>query len=113
MKEKDLNKNKNIYPWIFNGLSLVLSIFAYIIFVFQIFPSDLFWSFSKPRFYVIIFYFLLALTLGVIGLVMGIKRLKTGSRVSAILTIIISIVAIMLAIFSGIIVDLSIFAISS
>ena len=110
MDEKELNKNKNIYPWILNGLSLALSIFAYIVFVFQIIPSDLFWSFNKPRFYVILFYFLLALVLGVIGLVMGIKRLKMSRRLSTVLAIIISIIAIILVIFSGIIVELSIFA---
>ena len=110
MDEKELNKNKNIYPWILNGISLALSIFAYIVFVFQVIPSDLFWSFSKSWFYVMIFYFLLVLALGVIGLIMGIRRLKTRSCASAILTIIVSIIAIILAIFSGIMVDLSIFA---
>jgi len=110
MDEKELNKNKNIYPWILNGLSLALSIFAYIVFVFQIIPSDLFWAFSKSWFYAMAFYFLLVLVLGVVGLVMGIKRLKTRSRMSAVLTIIVSIIAILLAIFSGIMVDLSIFA---
>lgn len=108
MNEKELNKS--IYPWILNGLSFVLSVIAYIIFVFQIIPSDLFWTFSNSWFYVMIFYFLLASTLGIIGLVISIKKLKTSRRLTNVLAIIISTIVIVLAILLGIIVELSIFA---
>jgi len=68
--------NKNIYPWILNGFSLVLSIFAYIFFVHQTIPGELFWWLNKAWFNVMFFYFLIAIILGIMGLVIGIKQRK-------------------------------------
>lgn len=106
----ETKSNKNIYPWLLSGFSFLMSVFAYIIFVYQLLPGELFWSLNKSWFDVMFFYFLIALVFGIMGLVIGIKRRKTGGRLSGILGIIIPIIVIILAIFSGIAVELSIFA---
>ncbi|MBU2578630.1 hypothetical protein KKA09_00720 [Patescibacteria group bacterium] len=104
----EIKSSKNIYPWILNGISLALSIFAYIFFVYRAIPGELFSLLSKTWFNVMFFYFLIAIILGIMGLVIGIKRRKTGGRLLGILGIVIPIIIILLAIFSGFCVELSI-----
>ncbi len=104
----ETKSNKNIYPWLLSGLAILMSAFAYVLFVYWFIPEKFFTSLDKSWFNVMFLYFLAAVILSTMGLVIGIKRRKTVSRLSGILGIIISIITIILTIFSGIGVELSI-----
>ncbi len=107
---EEIKSNRNIYLWIFSGFSFLMSVFAYVIFVYQLIPGELFWSLEKSWFNVMFFYFLLALTSAFIGLIIGMKQRKISSRAIGILGIMIPIIIIIITIFSGFAVELSIFA---
>lgn len=108
MEEIKLNKNQKKYIWIFPVLSIVMSVLAWTFFLYRNFVGKFFGAVDKSWFDVMFLYFLIALILGIIGLVIGIKRRKTGGRLSAVLGIIMPIVAIALTIFFGFMVELSI-----
>lgn len=91
-------------------LAILLSVFAWMSFVDQNISDKLFLALNKKWFIVMFFYFLLALILAIAGLIIGIKKVKTANRIIAILTIVISVVSILVTIFSWYAVELSIFA---
>jgi len=106
-----MQKNKALIISIFlSFLAIVLSIFAWMSFVDQNLSGELFWSLNKNWFFVMILYFLVALTPAIIGLIIGVKKIKMLNRMAAILTIIIAIISIIVVIFSWFAVELSIFA---
>jgi len=102
-------KNKAIIiSIILSCLAILLSIFAWASFVNQNMSDELFLALNKKWFIVMLFYFLATLAFAIIGLIMGIKKIKTGNRPAAILAIIISILSILITIFSGYLVEFSI-----
>ncbi len=101
------NQNKLI-GWILGVVSIALSAFGWLFFLYLI-PDGLYYFIpEKSWFGVMFFYFLVTLILGMIGLIIGIRQRKTESRFSVILGIVIPIVAIVLTIYFGFTVELSI-----
>jgi len=107
---EEIKSNKNIYAFVLSGLAILMSVFAYIVFVYQLMSGELFWSISKLWSDVVLFYYLISLILSVIGFIIGIKRRKTVSSLSGILGIVTPIIAIILTLFFAFAVELSIFA---
>ncbi|MBI4708836.1 MAG: hypothetical protein HY764_01370 [Candidatus Portnoybacteria bacterium] len=105
---EEIKSNKNIWPWLLSGISLAMSTFAYIFFVYRNFVGLIFGAMDKSWFNIMFLYFLVALGLSITGLAIGIKRQQRGNRLSAALEIIIPILAILLTLFAGMGVELSI-----
>ena len=100
--------NKNIYPWLLSGISLLMSISAWIFFMFRNFAEVFLGTINKEWFDVMFFYFLLSLTLALTGFVFGIKQWRSSTYPWRIIVIAISITAVLLTLFVGFAVELSI-----
>lgn len=106
----EIKSNKNTHLWLSSGSAFLMSIVAYIFFVYRNFVGLFIGAMDKLWSDIMLVYFLIALILSVWGLVIGIKRRKTVSRLSAIFGIIVPIIVILLTIFFALLVELSIFA---
>ena len=104
----EAKSNRNNYLWPLTVFSFLMSIFAWFFFLYRDFAGSLFGNIEKSWFNILFFYFLAALALSVIGLIIGIKQRKIGNRLSGILGIIIPIIAIISTIILGFAVELSI-----
>jgi len=106
-----MQKNKALIVSVFlSFLAIALSVLAWVSFIYRNIAGTFFGIINKSWFGTMIFYFLIALAAAITGLIIGIKKVKTANRIIAILTIIISVVSILVTIFSWYAVELSIFA---
>ncbi len=104
-----MQNNKALFVSItLSCLTILLSIFAWSLFVDQNMPDEIFLALSKNWFIVMFFYFLVVFVSAIIGMKIGIKKIKTANRMVAILSIIISVLAMIVTLFSGYAVELSI-----
>ncbi len=98
----------NKLSWLIGSISIILPIFGWMFFL-HLMPESLYYSIpGKSWFGVMFLYFLLALILAIVGLLIGISIRKSGSQLSGFLGIALPIIAIFLTIFLGYTVELSI-----
>ena len=100
--------NKNIYPWLLSGISLLMSLFAYVVFVYELMSGELFWSLNKKWFEIMFFYFAIALAFAFAAVVIGVRQRKERHRFIVVLSILMPFLALAISIIAGFAVELSI-----